>query len=194
MSPRAYSMARRSEAVESTREKILSAAVSLYREKGIRETTAGEVAERADVARATVLNHFGNGDALAAAAIETIVASLSLPSEAIFKATTGPAQRIRRLVAALFDLYDRGEPWFTAFGGDMRSVRALRRRERRFWKDLDRLYEIALGPRARNRRFRATVVGLTSPPTLGALRQAGLSTTEAASAVADLLVRQLDAR
>jgi len=76
----------------------------------------------------------------------------------------------------------------------MPAIPALRRRERRFWEQIEPLYSAALGPPARNRRVRGVVVGLTSPGTLDALRQAGLSSTEAASAVGDLLAGMVDKR
>lgn len=187
MSPRAYSMRRRAKAVESNRERILQAAIDLYSQRGFRSTTVGDVAARADVARATVLNHFGGAGGLADAAVDAIVASLRMPTAAIFDGAAGPAERLRRLVPALFALYERGRPWFDAFRTEMPTVPALRRRERQFWKEIEPLYAAALGPLARNRRVRSVVFGLTSPGTLAALMEAGLSRSEAASAIADLL-------
>ena len=40
------------------RERLLSAALDLFATNGFAETTIDQIAERADVARQTVLNHF----------------------------------------------------------------------------------------------------------------------------------------
>jgi len=189
MSPRAYSMKRRSAAVESTRKRIVQAAIDLYRRQGVLATTTEQVAQLADVARATVLNHFGGSRGLTVAAVDAIADSLRVPGPAIFDGCTTAGSRLRRLTVALFQLYDRSEPWFASLRSEMDSVPALRKRERRFWADTDRLYAAALGPLRRRRRLLATVVGLTNPATFGALRQAGLSTEESAEVVGDLLGR-----
>ena len=180
-------MSVRAEAVESTRARIVEAAAELYRMKGITNTTVGEVAQRADVARATVLNHFGGRESLAKAAIERLVGSLDIPTPAIFEGSTGVPDRLRRLVSALYGLYDRSEPLFTAFRDELQKRGPLRRREKRFWGQIRPLYDAALGPQRRNRRLLSTVAGLTSPATLAALKAAGLSMHEAAEVVGDLL-------
>jgi AcrR family transcriptional regulator len=180
-------MERRAAAADSTRHRILEAAIDLYRRQGISATTMAEVAEHADVARATVLNHFGPGDGLTTAALEQIAASLELPTADIFAGARGPAERVRRLVDALYSLYERSEPWFSVLRDDLQAVPAAIRGERQFWTEMEDLYRVALGPRGRNRRLTATVAGLTSPGTLAALKAAGLTAPEAAQTVGDLL-------
>jgi AcrR family transcriptional regulator len=189
MSPRAYSMNRRAAAVESTRKRIVQSAIDLYRRQGVLATTTEQVARRADVARATVLNHFGGSRGLTVAAVDAIADSLRVPGPAIFQSCTTAAARLRRLTLALFQLYDRSEPWYASLRSEINSVPALRKRERRFWGDTDVLYAAALGSLRRRRRLVATVVGLTNPATFGALKQAGLSTEEAADVVGELLGR-----
>lgn len=194
MSPRGYTMTRRAAAAESTRERIVKAAIDLYRVQGVSVTTVAQVAERADVARATVLNHFGSGEGLTAAAIESIADELRLPTAAIFDGARDRADRLRRLVEAMFDLYERSEPWFSILERDVRSVAPMRRREQQFWSDMQRLYGKALGPLGRNRTVMATVAALTGPATFGAFRATGLSTAEAARIVAQLLEAGLRGR
>jgi AcrR family transcriptional regulator len=185
-------MERRAAAADSTRLRILEAAIDLYRTQGMAATTVAQVAERADVARATVLNHFGPGDGLATAAIGRIASSLSLPTKAIFAGAISPPRRVRRLVEALYLLYERSEPWFSVLREDLKAVPAAVQGEQRFWAETQDLYQAALGRRGRNRRLLATVAGLTSPATFAALKGAGLSTTEAAKTVADLLATLVD--
>ena len=187
MSPRPYSMARRAATADATRDRILEATLDLYRKQGIAATTMAQVAERADVARATVLNHFGGTNGLTTAAIEAIADSLSLPTIAIFDGASSRAERLRRLTVALYELYERSTPWFAVLQADLRSVAAMRRRDRRFWTDMRKLFAEALGPLRSRRRVMATVAGLTSPATYGALKEAGLTSAEAAAVVGDLL-------
>lgn len=51
-------MGRRTESVQQTRRRILDAAIGLFEEDGLRGTSVGRIAERADVTRATVYHHF----------------------------------------------------------------------------------------------------------------------------------------
>ena len=184
-------MALRAEQTASTREDIIAAAIQLYRERGIASTSMKEVALRADVARATVLNHFGDRDALAGAALDRIAESLAIPTQNIFDGARSTHERVTRLVAALFDFYDRSTPWFELFRGERESIPALIKGEQRFWEGIQPLYDKALGPLARDRLIYSTILGLTNPATLGALRQSGLSLIEASSAIGDLLAELL---
>ena len=192
MSPRRYAMERRAATVDSTRRRILDAALELYRTQGMARTTLGQVAERADVARATVVNHFGGSEGLATAAIESIATELDLPTLAIFQGATGAPDRVRRLVAAMFSLYERSDPWFTVLRDDIPKVPAAGRREKQFYSDVEKLYRTALGARSRSRRLVATVSALTSTDTFSALRTAGLSTRDAIEIVGDLLAGLVD--
>src|SRR5512139_2168091 len=57
---------RRERRKREVRQRIFEAGIGLFVEKGVQETTLDEIAERADVARATVYNHFAKkGDILA---------------------------------------------------------------------------------------------------------------------------------
>jgi AcrR family transcriptional regulator len=185
-------MARRTEHVASTRDSILAAADELYRERGIAVTTIKDVALRADVARATVVNHFGGRDALARAVLDGIVESLSIPTPSIFDGARSTQERVRRLVVAMFDFYDRSTPWFELFRGERKSTPALVKEEQRFWEGIQVLYQKALGPFAAHKLTYGTVLGLTNPATLGALRQSGLSLSEASSTIGDLLAELLN--
>ena len=192
MSPRAYAMRRRAEQRASTRERILSAAGSLYTERGIRATSVLEVARRADVSPGTVLNQFGTKDGLASAVLEGVASSLELPTAGIFRGARTRPERVRRLVTELFALYDRSTAWFEVFGNEYDVVPALRVAAEGFWKQMEVLYAEALGSLIEDELVRGTVVGLSSPATLGAMREAGLSLGQAAAVIGDLLVRAVE--
>ncbi len=55
---------RRARRRSEIRHRILSAALELFRERGVDGVTVDEIAERADVARATIFNHFPGKDSL----------------------------------------------------------------------------------------------------------------------------------
>ena len=187
MSPRAYAMQRRAELRASTRERIVDAATALYSERGIRATSVLEVARRADVSPGTVLNHFGTGDGLASAVLEGIASSFQLPTVRLFQGARTRPERVRRLVTELFALYDRFTPWFEVFRNEFEVVPALRVATEGFWKQMEALYAEALGPLMENELVRRTIVGLSSPPTLAAMREAGLSMEQAAAVIGDLV-------
>jgi AcrR family transcriptional regulator len=187
-------MALRAEQTAATREDIIAAATELYRERGIAGTSIKDVGLRADVARATVLNHFGDRDALAGAVLDRIAESLAIPTKNIFDGARSTHERVRRLVAALFDFYDRSSPWFELFRGELESTPVLIQGEQRFWEGIQPLYVDALGPLAHDRLIYSTILGLTNPSTLGALRKSGLSLGEASSTIADVLAELLNRR
>ena len=185
-------MDRRAAQAAATRDRILDAATTLYKRRGIRTTSLKAVALESDVARATVLNHFGTTEALAEAVLQRVTDSLKPPTLSIFEGAHSRSDRVRLLVAALFAFYDRSEPWFEMFRGEFESVPALRKGEAQFWQSIEPLYEAALGSRGRDRRVRATVLGLTHPATLGALRATGLSLKQASEVMGDVVAALVD--
>src|SRR5215467_9453291 len=98
MAPRPYSLGRRAEAAAGTRRRVIDAAVALYRERGVAETTVTAVAARADVSRGTVLHHFGDGEGLLAAVLDHALVSLDVPDGSVLAGIPEPAARARRFV------------------------------------------------------------------------------------------------
>lgn len=194
MSPRRYVMTRRAELVAKTRGRIIAAALELYRERGIAVTSIQEVARRADVSPATVLNQFGTADRLAKTVVTQITGDLHIPDDRAWTDVRSRAARIRRLVAELFAFYERSTPWFELFRGQMDSVPALRSGQNRFWKDIGAVFERIFGAALRHDHTRAAIFGLTNPATLGALRSAGMSVDDAAELIGDVLVRLVEKR
>ena len=89
-------LTRRERQRESTRQRILDAALSLFRERGYADTSVDQIAERADVARRTLFNHFARKqDLLAAWASERRGRLSALLLEDRASASTAPAA-IRR--------------------------------------------------------------------------------------------------
>jgi AcrR family transcriptional regulator len=138
-----------------------------------------------------VLNHFRSADALARAVVDEIARSLRLPDDRGWPDTPSQDARIRRLVSEMFTFYDRSTPWFELFRGELGTVPVLREGERRFWRRIQDVYARTVGSVLKDARLRGAVFGLTSPATLGALRQAGLTVEQASVLIGDALVDRL---
>src|SRR5919112_1339266 len=74
---RSYRMSTRAAAVEVTRERILRAACDAFMHDWYDQVTLRDVAADAGVALQTVVNHFGNKEALFGAAAERISGTIS---------------------------------------------------------------------------------------------------------------------
>jgi TetR/AcrR family transcriptional regulator, cholesterol catabolism regulator len=94
-------LTRRERQRETTRQRILDSALSLFRERGYADTSVDQIADRADVARRTLFNHFARKqDVLAAWASERRDRLSALLLEDQASASTAPAA-IRRQFAML---------------------------------------------------------------------------------------------
>ncbi len=108
MAPRKYTLGKRLESVEETRQRIVDATFDLHNEKGVVATSMQDVAERADVALRTVYNHYPTIDDLVAGCATKVIALLSPPTPAIFNGLSTLEERMLRLVRELFAMYERG--------------------------------------------------------------------------------------
>ncbi|MBO6719194.1 MAG: helix-turn-helix transcriptional regulator [Rhizobiaceae bacterium] len=103
-------MTRRAEAAARKRDAILQATLEAHAERGVEKTGWDDIASRAGVGVGTVYRHFPDLDALLPACGELTFRKLDLPGPDIFDGAADRAERIARLVSALFALYERGEP------------------------------------------------------------------------------------
>ena len=115
LAPRKYSMDKRKDAVEETRQRILEATLALHSEKGIFGTSWQDIAQRADVSVGTVYKHFPSLDELVPACGELMYAITRPPSledaPEIFAEAHSLEERLERLISELFDFYERGAPY-----------------------------------------------------------------------------------
>jgi AcrR family transcriptional regulator len=144
--PRAYTLGKRGEAQAETRRRILEATLRLYREVGVAATTVASVAQAADVAPATVRNHFPNPTALAEAAADAILADVGVPDERIFEGATGPIERVERLVRELAAFFERSTGWWQVREADRGGLDAWALPEARYNAHMERLIRIAVAP------------------------------------------------
>ena len=192
MAPRTYTLQRRAETSSATRARILDAAVELYRDRGIDGTTLTAVASQADVARGTVVNHFGSAEGLLGEALGHLLDRLEVPDERILKGVVGLEARIRAFVEAMIEFQERSTPWWATFESEMQRP-ALQQREAEYWASFERLLATALGPElAADPRAGATIVALSHPATAGsffwAFERAGHTKEEARALIGDLAI------
>lgn len=195
MAPRGYTLGKRAESAAATRRRILDAAIDLYSDRGIDGTTLTAVAERADVARGTILNHFGTAENLLGESLGHLLERLELPDERILDGLDGWEARVRAFVDAMIAFQERSTPWWTTFESEMQRP-ALQAREAEYWQSFEQLLAAALGPElAANPRAGAIVVALSHPATAGTFawtyERAGLPKDEARAFIADLAVEAL---
>jgi AcrR family transcriptional regulator len=99
---RSYTMSRRAESQEETRQRIVEAAMKLHEEMGPRNTTIKAIAERAGVQRLTVYRHFPS-DVEVFDACTSHWSSLNPPPDSRPWETI--ADPVMRAVVALSELY-----------------------------------------------------------------------------------------
>lgn len=187
MAPRTYTLSKRADTTEATRQRILEAAAALYGERGVAATTIHAVAERADVSRGTIVHHFGTGDGLIEAVLDHVVGMIDMPDERVLDGVSDQNERIRRFVRAMFEFYERSTSWWTVFGPEM-QLPALQAREQAFWVAIGRFQGAALGPSASDRIVVAAVAGFLHPAMLGTMGAAGASLDEVVETVADAII------
>lgn len=187
MTPRPYALGKRKASSAATRERIRDAAVELYRERGIAATTIQAIADRADVARGTVVNHFGTAELLLEAVLDDIIADIRYPDEHLVDGVTEPPERVRRYVDAMFRFFERSEYAWLVFRADL-GLPALKQREAEYYAVLGRLYAAAFAPLSADRVVAAAARAFVGYAPLHELRAAGLSLDEAIEVVADSLI------
>lgn len=192
--PRTYRLGKRAVSTAETRDRIVEAAIELYRANGLSGTSMAEVARRADVAPGTVLNHFSTPDELAAAVARRIIADLRVPDPAELARLASLDERIGWLARELTGFYERGEAWWFVYQRDPGRSPAWAETEVAVNDELEHLVRLALGRLASDEvalTLTATVLG---PAVIGSLRGRGMSGQGAAELAADLLLGWLHRR
>ena len=111
MAPRAYDRRGRDAAMAAMRERITAAIADLHAEIGPSRTTYAMVARRADVAIPTVYKHFPTVAGMFAACIGHVSARTAALTVELFAAAPSTAERVARLVPALFERHRLFAPW-----------------------------------------------------------------------------------
>lgn len=192
--PRKYELGKRAAQRAETRRRIIAAALELYQERGVSATTMVDVARRADVAPGTVANHFGSAAALATEATSQILGELRMPSPELFVGVVGLRSRVELLVRELSAFFDRNEPWWHASQREEPGVSFWADAEARYQRQLDALVRAALGPLSSDEDAVAVLTTVFGRWVIGSLQDAGRTSEQAVSLVADLLASWLETR
>lgn len=104
---RPYTLKRRAEQQEHTRQRIVEAAVDLHSSLGPGRTTISMVAERAGVQRHTLYAHFPDERSLYLACSGLAFERDPLPDAEAWRAIKNPRARLRVGLHAIYDWYER---------------------------------------------------------------------------------------
>ena len=187
MAPREYRLKRRAETTAATRLQIIEAAAAVYRDRGVSNATLHAIAERADVSRGTVVNHFGGLDGLLEAVLDHAVETIVYPTARDLDGAATLDDRIRRFVDLTFRFFDRSTDWWSVFGADT-EVPAIKRRETAYYELFGAFVGAAFGELAADRIMGAAIRAFIDYAPWNALREGGLSLDESIEVVADALI------
>jgi AcrR family transcriptional regulator len=192
--PRPYNLGRRAAPKAEVRDRIVAAALTIYAERGLAGASNLSIAKAADVAPATVRNHFPEPGDLAKAVFEALLVALRIPTPAIFDGLSTLHDRLERLAHELATFYERGEPWWRAYEREPDLISAWGGGVDQYYADIERLMQAALGDLASDDRSLAVVASVIGPPTFFALRGRGLSYDDAVGLTLDLALPWLEQR
>lgn len=192
--PRAYRLGRRADQQAETRRRILAAALDLYRAGGFAAATTRAVADAADVAPATVRNHFRTPLDLAKAAGEQALADLRPPDPSILDGLPTIGARIERLTGELVAFFDRGAPWWDVLQRDADLSQAWAGASEVYEQGFTRLLQAALGPLADDPVAMAVTANAVGPELHYRLRQAGVSAEDAVDVQHNVIIPWLERR
>lgn len=192
--PRPYDLGRRAEPKADTRGRIVAAALEIYRDRGFAGASNLAIARAADVAPATVRNHFPEPDGLARAVFDAIVGKLKVPTPAIFDGLAGLHDRVERLARELGAFYERSAPWWRLYEREPELITVWGGGVDDYYADVDGLIRAALGELASDQRSVAVLAAVIGPPTFFALKGRGLSFDAAVGLTLELAIPWLERR
>ncbi|HET9085447.1 MAG TPA: TetR/AcrR family transcriptional regulator [Candidatus Limnocylindrales bacterium] len=192
--PRRYDLGKRADEMARTRTRIVDAAIALIRERGTSAATVPAIARAADVAPATVRNHFPVADALMRAVADAVLAELRLPGPEIFEGLDTLEARVHRLATELDAFSRRGEDWWRLYTTDPGLNAAWGDEVRTFERRLDSVMRAALGPPGDDDVAVAVLSTAIGPPLYYALLGSGARPEEAVDIGVALVVPWLEAR
>ncbi len=192
--PRTYNLGRRAAPKADTRARIVAAALVIFRDHGLAGASNLAIARAADVAPATVRNHFPEQRDLARAVFDALIVELEIPTPAIFDGIDDLGSRIERLAVELAAFYERSEPWWRAYEREPELISAWGGGVDQYYADIDLLMRAGLGELADDERSVAVIASVIGPPTFFALRGRGLSSDEAVRLSMELATPWLERR
>jgi AcrR family transcriptional regulator len=189
---RRYELKTRAAGQEDTRRRIVQATMELHQQVGPAKTTIAEVARRAGVNRVTVYNHFPEESDLVAACQGHFM-SLHPPHDLADElAIEDPAERLHAVLRALYPSYREREQMAVKVLRDRSAVPALDSLLARTLDPAqDALTDALASGLGRKRRTRALVALALDFWTWHRLAHEGLSDSDAADLMAELVAASL---
>ncbi|TQJ35641.1 TetR family transcriptional regulator [Arthrobacter sp. SLBN-122] len=180
-------MNKRAEQVDTTRQRIVDAAVALHGSVGPARTTISGVAEQAGVTRLTVYRHFADDEALFSACSSHWLSQQQLPDPAAWSEVVDPLERLHAGLADLYRFYRDGEPMLRRIYADWAALPERHRTDLQKRDTFFRDQLLEAFPDPGNARLRAVVAHAVSFWTWRSLcHDNGLSNPDAVHAMADL--------
>jgi AcrR family transcriptional regulator len=192
--PRSYDLGRRAAPKADTRARIVAAALEIYRDRGYAGASNLAIARAADVAPATVRNHFPEPEGLARAVFDSILGELSVPTPAILDGLTGLHDRVERLARELAAFYERSAPWWRLYEREPELITVWGGGVDDYYADIDGLIRAALAELASDERSVSVVAAVIGPPTFFALKGRGLGFDAAVDLTLELVLPWLERR
>lgn len=184
MSPRRYDMGRRRQDVDTTRRRIVDAAIRLHARQGAAGTRWDEIAAGAGVSRATVYHHFPSLEELipACAKVAFDLAQVPGPEEAraAFAALPTTRERLDFFIRESCRCYAAGADWLRAAWRERDLVPAMGRAVGRFHAALAVLLDAVLQDAALSPERRAVIAALVDFPFWDALTSQGMTAEQVA--------------
>jgi AcrR family transcriptional regulator len=165
--------------VDPTRERIIESTLELHQAQGIRETSYEDIAAKARVPTETITSYFPTVDDLVKGCGQHALASLRIPpperAGEVFAGASTEEDRVRSLVATLFDVYEREADTLDRSRQDRAEVPLVAESYEQVEASLDALVAEALRPLDPDAETIASVRALTDLEVWRALREAGAS-------------------
>jgi AcrR family transcriptional regulator len=196
MSPRTYRMDVRRAASAATRRKIVDASIRLHAARGTTATSWDDIAEVAEVSRATVYHHFPSLEELIPACAQVAFDLAEVPS--LEQAAKGfedlrrPRDRVAKLARETCKCYAAGAGWLRAAWRERDLVPEMGGAVARLQKARDVLIEAAVGSSRTNRVRRGTLAALLDFPFWDSLDREGLQHTHIADQIEMLALQIVD--
>lgn len=172
----------------------MAAALTIYRERGMRAATTRAVAAAADVAPGTVRNHFPRPQDLAEAAARVVLTELGSPGLDIYDGLSTVPARVERLAHEVAGFFERSASWWTIEQGDPDLAAAWAGSEAEFLEHLDALMRGAFDPVGGDPVAAAVLGTVVGYPLYFALRGQGLDPDRVVELELSIVLPWLDKR
>ncbi|MFN3520696.1 MAG: TetR/AcrR family transcriptional regulator [Phenylobacterium sp.] len=179
---RPYTLRKRAESQDETRQRIVEATMHLHEEIGPRATTISAIAERAGVQRLTVYRHFPDETAVFQACTSHWLTLHPPPDPIAWSKVEDGLERARQALEAFYGYYAGTERMWTAAFRDVAEVPALQGPMAEVGAFMGAVGDdliARLDPAAQNPALSATVRHALAFPTWRSLDELGLDHAQA---------------